>query len=61
MEVNKVIKTKDCNVKFEGELSQEEHEFVLTVGLHTLMQQGAIPFIVADDSQTIIPGNGELQ
>lgn len=36
-------------MKFEGTLSPEEFDFILEVGLNWLMQQGALPMIVADE------------
>lgn len=44
MEIRKAIKTPMGTVLFEGELSDEEFEFVLTVGLNELFNQGALPF-----------------
>lgn len=64
MEVRKVLKTSKGVVTFEGELTQEEHDFVITVGLNTLMEQGAIPFQVADETEdfiNIIPTDGQKQ
>ena len=43
MEVKKVIKNKYGEVTFKGTLSPEEHEYVLAVGLNTLMEAGALP------------------
>lgn len=63
MEIKKVLKTKDGNVTFKGSLSPEEHEFVLAVGLNTLMENGAIPFQVdeADELADFIPGESPVQ
>lgn len=44
MLVNKSIETENGTVKFEGELEQTELDFVLKIGLNTLLQMGAIPF-----------------
>jgi hypothetical protein len=44
MLINKSIETPEGTVKFEGELEQKELDFVLKIGLNTLMQLGAIPF-----------------
>lgn len=44
MEINKTFKTSEGTVKFQGELTQEEADFVIQVGLNWLMQQGALPF-----------------
>jgi len=42
MQVKKLIKTSDGTVSFEGEITEDEHSFLLGVGLNTLMEQGAI-------------------
>ena len=44
MLVNKSIETPEGTVKFEGELEQNELDFVLKIGLNMLLTQGAIPF-----------------
>lgn len=44
MEIRKAIKTEHGTVMFEGELSDSEFDFVLTVGLNELFQSGALPF-----------------
>jgi hypothetical protein len=44
MLVNKSIETENGTVKFEGELEQNELDFVLKIGLNTLLTAGAIPF-----------------
>ena len=44
MEVRKAIKTEQGTILFEGELSDSEFDFVLTVGLNELFQNGALPF-----------------
>jgi hypothetical protein len=47
MLVNKSIETEKGTVKFEGELEQNELDFVLKLGLNLLLTQGAIPFTTA--------------
>ena len=44
MLVNKSIETPEGTVKFEGELEQNELDFILKIGLNMLLTQGAIPF-----------------
>lgn len=63
MDVKKVLKTKDGTVTFKGSLSPEEHEFVLAVGLNTLMEAGALPMQMADeeDLADYIPGESPVQ
>ncbi len=50
MEINKTFKTAQGTVTFKGELSQEEADYVIQIGLNTLLQQGAIPFQVVQDN-----------
>ena len=50
MKVKKSLETPDGPVTFEGELSPEELDVVIGVGLNYLMAQGALPFKVMDDS-----------
>jgi hypothetical protein len=47
MLVNKSIETANGTVKFEGELEQNELDFVLKIGLNYLLTNGAIPFTTA--------------
>lgn len=61
MQVSKLLKTSEGTVKFEGELSDEEHEFVLNVGLTTLLENGAIPFLATEDASSVIPPPKEVQ
>ena len=49
MEVNQSFKTEEGTLTFQGELSQEELDIVIQVGLSTLFSQGLIPFKVSDE------------
>lgn len=49
MLVSKSIETPQGTVKFEGELEQVELDFVIKIGLNTLMQMGAIPFTAKNE------------
>lgn len=51
MLVNKSVETPQGTVKFEGELEQQELDFILKVGLNFLLQNGAIPFTSAQNVQ----------
>lgn len=53
MLINKSIETAEGTVKFEGELEQKELDFVLKIGLNTLMQMGAIPFTTKHGDEDI--------
>lgn len=54
MLISKTIETPTGSVKFEGELEPKELDFVLQVGLNTLLAQGAIPFTIK--TPTTSPG-----
>jgi len=41
VQVKTVVKTDDGFVKFEGELTQAEADYVMGIGLNILMQRGA--------------------
>lgn len=43
MNVNQVIETEEGTVKFSGELSQAEADYVIQVGLNVLLRNGALP------------------
>jgi hypothetical protein len=63
VEIKKVLKTKDGTVTFKGSLTLEEHEFILAVGLNTLLENGALPMQLADeeDLADYIPGETPVQ
>ncbi len=62
MEIKKSIKNKDGTVMFKGELSPEEHDFVLSVGLNTLVEQGAIAMSTEEEpDRWRIPGDTPVQ
>lgn len=49
MEISQSFKTEEGTLTFQGELSQEELDIVIQVGLSTLFSQGLIPFKVSDE------------
>lgn len=49
MEIKKSIKNRDGTVVFKGTLSPEEHDFVLCVGLNTLVEQGVLAMTAEED------------
>ena len=49
MKVDKSLEGPNGTVTFQGELSSEEVDVILGVGLNFLMQQGALPFKVFKD------------
>jgi hypothetical protein len=61
MLVNKSIETPTGTIKFEGELEQKELDFVLKIGLNTLLTAGAIPFTTKKSDTNIADGSTNLQ
>ena len=56
MEVKKIIKTDTGTYSFQGTLTEEEHEYILTIGLLTLFENGAI-----DEDDFDIPEGSNIQ
>ena len=46
MYIEKTIETPEGGVKFQGELTAEEFDLVVSCGLNWLMQQGALPLVI---------------
>ena len=44
MKIDRVVETSEGAVHFEGELTQEESNLVIEIGLSVLLAQGAIPY-----------------
>lgn len=44
MKIKKVVETPEGTFTFEGELGQEEHDFIIEAGVTWLIRQGIIPF-----------------
>lgn len=51
MKIKKSLETPEGTVVFEGEISSDELDLILSVGLNYLLQQGAIPFRVSKASE----------
>lgn len=62
MEVSKTIKTSEGTVVFEGNLTQDEADLVIGIGLTSLLKAGAIPFKVLKqtDVSSYTEDNGEV-
>lgn len=58
MKVNKSIETPEGTFVFEGELSVEEVDLIMGVGLNFLLQQGALPFRVTKASKVVAQMSG---
>lgn len=50
MEISKVLETPTGTVEFKGELTQEEADYVIKIGLSVLLQQGMLPFAIHNAS-----------
>lgn len=61
--VSKTIEVGDGSVTFDGELSSEELDLVLTAGLSYLFMRGALPFQVINkkDKANIVHNESEAQ
>lgn len=51
IKVKNSIETEEGTIQFEGEISSEELDLILSVGLNYLYQQGAIPFKITKGDQ----------
>lgn len=45
MKINSVVELENAAIKFEGELSADEANLVIEIGLNYLIRQGAFPAI----------------
>lgn len=63
MEVNKTFEGPDGSITFQGKLSPEELDLIISVGLNFLLQQGALPIKAMEEDDMASFGNGseELQ
>lgn len=63
MEIKQIIETDEGDVEFHGVLSGIELQAVITVGLNSLVQAGALPIIATDEMNMakIAPWDGEKQ
>jgi len=59
MDVKRVIRTKYGTIKFKGELSAEEHEYILGIGLNTLLEAGAFSMNASTEEDEDWPEDGE--
>ena len=51
MHISKTIELPTGSVKFDGELTSEELDLVLTAGLNFLFMKGALPFQIIEQTQ----------
>ena len=53
---------EDGSVAFEGEFGPKEVGFIMEVGTNFLLQQGVLPFLDDEDSETMVgPGSDAVQ
>lgn len=57
MRVSNVLKSDENTYKFEGELSEEEHSLVITLGLNFLYAQGLLAAMTPNVDVNIIEGS----
>lgn len=57
MKIQNTVKTDEGVFKFNGELSQDEHDLVLTVGLNFLYAQGLIDTMVPNVDVSLMEGS----
>lgn len=51
LEVNQVVKTENGEVLFQGKLTQEEADYIVSIGLNILLHSGSVK--VATDSSYV--------
>lgn len=65
MKISKSVETEDGTIQFAGELSPDEVEFIIGIGLNYLVKTGAIPFKVTSSGSSqlasFIEGNDTPQ
>jgi hypothetical protein len=60
VDIKRIIETEDGTVFFQGTLTGAELEAVITVGLNTLLQAGALPYLMENDesnAKVVFPEN----
>lgn len=57
MKVEKITQTDEGIFKFQGELSQDEHDLVITVGLNFLYAQGVLDTMTPDIDVSMVEGS----
>ena len=61
MRVHKVIKTSTGTYTFDGELSQEEVDVIMTVGIGYLLERGALPIKSLEEEGSLILSKQQLE
>ena len=64
MKISKTVQTEKGRVRFEGDVTQQEYDLIMEIGLNVLLAQGAIPFalrqIEEESEDSPPPDNGEM-
>lgn len=60
MRVNKIVKNDDNIYSFDGELSEDEHSLVITLGLNFLYAQGLMETMAPSVNVTEVDGTETL-
>lgn len=53
MKIKKTIETPEGDYTFEGELSEEEHSFILEAGINYLVKAGIMPFKIQNKKSDV--------
>jgi hypothetical protein len=61
VKISKVIETPQGTAKFEGEVSQEEFDYIVQTGLNALLVMGAIKTSVREIKDDVAPEGTPLQ
>lgn len=61
MQIKRVFKRGDKTWEVDAEFTDNEMQVVIDVGLNTLFETGAIPFVVEEDNRFIIQPPSSLQ
>jgi hypothetical protein len=51
MQIKQIIQGKDGTYSFQGSLTEEEHTFLLELGLSILLEENGLPFTSIDPAQ----------
>ena len=57
MKIENTVKTDEGTFQFNGELSQDEHDLVLTIGLNFLYAQGLMGTMAPNVDVSIMEGS----
>ncbi len=61
MKVDKTVETDKGTVKFEGELTEDELNLVIEIGLNVLLANGAIPLVLKQTEDDLAEEEAESE